>query len=57
MPKSAGPQPGPKTSRPRNGANGPDGKGGGTRKFKPPKPAGGKGEMTGTRDPSKKDSK
>ena len=57
MPKSPGPQNGPKPRRAQSGRNGPDGKGGGTRTFKPPKPAGGKGLMTGTRDPSKKDSK
>lgn len=51
MPKSAGPQPGPKPSRPASGRNGPGDKGpsSGTKHFAPPKPKGGKGMMTGTR--------
>lgn len=51
MPKGAGPMSGPKPSRPKRGTNGPGDKGrtSGTRHFAPPKPKGGKGQMTGTR--------
>jgi hypothetical protein len=49
MPKTPGPQPGPKPTRPPSGQNGPNGSGGGTRTFKPKMPMGGKGKMTGTR--------
>ncbi len=49
MPKGAGPMPGPKPARPQNGKNGPSGTGGGTKHYAPPKPKGGKGQMTGTK--------
>lgn len=49
MPKGAGPMPGQKPKRPQAGRNGPNGTGGGTRTFKPARPKGGKGVMTGTK--------
>lgn len=61
MPKTPGPQPGPKPKRPKSGANGPGDKGpadGVRHRSHPAVPKGGKlPKMTGSMDPSKKGSK
>lgn len=51
MAKGPGPMNGSKPGTPKRGANGPGDKGpsSGTKHYAPPKPKGGKGEMTGTK--------